>query len=95
METVLFYLILPIYAKKKVCLSVCLFFMHFDTVRANATKLCRVYSFVQRKTNNYFLPKKIDHPPAKGRTIYLTNEIAAFGSIREVLFRDQTEDKSP
>ncbi len=79
-----------------VCLSVFMFFMHFDTVRANATKLCRIYSFVQRKVNDYFLPKKIDHPPAKGRTMYVTNEIAAFGSIGEVLaLRYQTEDKSP
>jgi hypothetical protein len=36
----------------------CLFFMDFDTVRANAIKLCRIYSFVQRKINDYFLPKK-------------------------------------
>jgi hypothetical protein len=59
--------------------------MHFHTVRANATKLCRVYSFVQKKVNYYFSPKKIDPLPAKGRGMYLANEIAAFGSIGEVL----------
>lgn len=64
---------------------VCLFFMHFDTVRINATKLWKVYSFVQGKVNDYFLPEKNRNSPAKGPIVYLTNEIAAFGSIGEVL----------
>jgi hypothetical protein len=59
--------------------------MHFDTVQANATKLSRSHPLIQENVNDYFLPKKIDPPPAKGRTMYLTDEITAFGSIGEVL----------
>jgi hypothetical protein len=32
-----------------VCLSVCLFVMHLNTVQANAMKFCREYPFDQRK----------------------------------------------
>jgi hypothetical protein len=62
-----------------------MFFMNFDTVQANATKLSRNHPLIQKTVNDYFFRKKFDPPPAKGRTMYLTNEIAAFGSIGKVL----------
>jgi hypothetical protein len=62
-----------------------MFFMHFDTVQANATKLSRNHPLIQEKVDDYFFSKKISPSPAKARAMYLTNEIAAFGSIGEVL----------
>jgi hypothetical protein len=38
-----------------VCLSVCLFFMHLNTVRPNAMKFCTGYPFDQGKVIGYFL----------------------------------------
>ncbi len=68
-----------------VCLYVCMFFMHFDTVRASASKLSRDHPLIQEKVKDYFLSKKIDLPPSKGLPVYLTNQIAAFNSIEKLL----------
>jgi len=49
-----------------VCLFVCLFFMHLDTVRANAMKLSRNGVYKQGKVDVYFVPKKINRTLATG-----------------------------
>ncbi len=66
-------------------MSVCLFFMHFDIVRANAIKLFRNSSFIKRKVESYFSPKNTGPPPVTGPSIYRTNDVAAFCSIEELL----------
>ena len=76
---------LPIYIKKNVCLSVCMFFMHLDTVRANATKLFRNPHLIQEKVSSHFFPKRVVPPPAKSMPMWLTNQIAAFSSVKELL----------
>jgi hypothetical protein len=59
--------------------------MHFDTVQANAIKLSRNHPLIQEKVNDYFLLKKISPSSVKGPPLYLTNQIAALGSIGELL----------
>jgi hypothetical protein len=70
--------------------------MHSIPVKPSVTKLSMAYPYVQGKVIGYFLPKKIDPPPAKGRTMFLTNEIAAFGGMGELLtaLYYKTNDKS-
>jgi hypothetical protein len=62
-----------IYIEKKVCLSVCLFFMHLDTVRANATKLFRDHPLIQEEVNGYFLSKK-HRSSAYNRPAYVSDQ---------------------
>jgi hypothetical protein len=59
--------------------------MHFHTIRANATKLSREHLLIQRKVNDYFLPKKNLSSTCKRPDYVSDNEIAAFDSIGEVL----------
>jgi len=54
-----------IYIKKNVCLSVCMFFMHIDTVQVSATKLSREHPLIQEKVNDCFLSKKMALRPQK------------------------------
>ena len=63
-----------------VCLSVCLFFMHMDTVRASAAELSRNPLLNQKKVEAYFFPKiKFSLPPPPPRhPLFPTNGIAAF-----------------
>ena len=44
---------------------VCLFFMHFHTIQANATKLSMNLPLIQEKVNGYFLSEKIGPSPSK------------------------------
>ena len=54
-----------LYIKKKVCQSVCLFFMHLDTVRASAAKLSRNPLLNQEKVESYFFSKNYKSFPPK------------------------------
>ncbi len=67
-----------------VCLSVCSLCIStpYEQMQPNFAG----YTLSSRgRSTTTFYQRKIDPPPAKGRTMYLTNEIAAFGSIGEVL----------
>ena len=46
-----------------VCLSVCLFFIRFRTLRPNAPKLSRNYPLIQEKVVGYFFPEKTQSFP--------------------------------
>jgi hypothetical protein len=75
---------MPIYKEEClfVCLSVRYAFRH-RTSKCNQT--LQGILFRPEEGQRLLFIKKIYPPPAKGRTMYLTNEIAAFGSIGEVL----------
>jgi hypothetical protein len=72
-----------IYIKKNICLSVLYAFRH-RTSKCNQT-LQGILFHPEEGQRLLFTEEKIDPPPAKGWTMYLTNEIAAFGSIGEIL----------
>jgi hypothetical protein len=67
-----------IYIKKNVCLSV-LYAFRNRTSKCNQT-LQDILFRSEEGQRLLFAEKKIDPAPAKGRTMYLTNEIAAFGN---------------
>jgi hypothetical protein len=58
---------------KDECLSVCLFFMHLNTVCASAAKLSRNPPFTEEKVVGYFPPEMISppHPPTNGIAVFL------------------------
>jgi hypothetical protein len=74
-----------IYIDKEEYLSICLFVMHFHTIRANAIKLSSNSSFIKEKVKDYFFPESIGSSSAKSPPLCLTNQISATGSIGELL----------
>ena len=60
-----------IYIYKEESLSVCLFFMHLDMVRANALKFCTEYPFDQRKV----IEQSRGHHATKHVTCHVTTNL--------------------
>ena len=78
---------LSIYIKKKVCLFVCLFVLHafgHGTSKCNQT-FQGPSSHPGGGQRLLFVENNVGPPPTKGPPVYLINEIAAFGSIEELL----------